>query len=61
MAKWQPVMLITEKRFECVCGALAIFVQLWLPDEELEEDKQDWDYKAYCQSCFERAQEEESE
>lgn len=59
MAKWQPIMLITEKRFECKCGAMAIFVQLWSPD--VDDAEEDWRYKAYCQDCFERAQETEEE
>ncbi len=53
--KWQPVMIITDKRLECKCGALAIFVML-----EKQEDN-DFDYTYYCQSCFEKAQEEEVE
>ncbi len=50
--KWQPVMLITDKRVECKCGALAIFVIL---EEDEESDRH---YTTWCQSCFQRAQEE---
>jgi hypothetical protein len=61
MAKWQPIMFILDERLECECGTLAIFVSVLQPeDAELsEEGKRDLHYKAYCQSCFEKAQEEE--
>lgn len=56
-AKWQPIMLVKQDRLECSCGALAIFVVL---NEELAEDgKKDFDYTAWCQECFSKAQEEE--
>lgn len=61
MAKWQPMMVILaegENRLECECGALAIFVCLF-PPEEGKEGKRDLDYDTFCQSCFEKAQEEE--
>ncbi len=61
MAKWQPVMLILDERLECDCGALVVFVSLLQPEDvvEQEEGKRDMHYKSFCQSCFEKAQEEE--
>ena len=48
--KWQPIMLIVEKRFECRCGNLAIFVVL---DnfEKRDGGKEDMDFTAWCQDC----------
>jgi len=67
-SKWQPVMLIVPERLECSghneqrCGALAIFVCLFPPEQDAEnEEKRDMDYKAYCQQCFGKAQQEEEE
>ena len=55
-SKWQPVMLVATHRVECKCGTLAIFVTL---DEDIGEDgERDFRYTAWCQVCFERAQEE---
>jgi hypothetical protein len=55
--KWQPVMLVLEKRMECDCGALAIFVTL---DYTVGEDgKRDYKYNAWCQHCFKKAQDED--
>jgi len=55
--KWQPVMLVLERRLECSCGALAIFVVLELTEEE--DEHKEFDYGAYCQSCWKKAQEDE--
>ena len=55
--KWQPVMLIVEKRLECQCGTLAIFVIL--DGNAQRGDKEDMDYSAWCQECWHHAQEEE--
>lgn len=58
-SRWQPIMLVASHRVECECGALAIFVIL--DEEEVGEDgKHDFDYTAWCQSCFEKAQAEVS-
>ena len=52
-AKWQPVMLVAERRLEChQCGALAVFVVL-----EVAADGDVWDYTAWCQDCWQHAQE----
>ena len=50
VATWQPVMILTEQPVLCECGKLAIIMTL------IGED-----YTAYCQACFEREDEEESE
>lgn len=52
--KWQPVMLVTQGRIECDCGALAVFVILDGAPNRIEE----WNYSAWCQQCFEREQEQ---
>ena len=53
MSKWQPVMLVADHRLDChVCGALAVFVVL-------EETGEEWDYTAWCQDCWQKAQEED--
>jgi len=57
--KWQPMMLIVNKRIECECGTLAIFISGKVVDNEnnsLEE------VNFWCQACFgEKAQEEADE
>lgn len=61
-SKWQPVMVILRGggRLECKCGALAIFVI-----GKLEADKQSEilldDIDSWCQACYQKAQEEESD
>jgi hypothetical protein len=57
--KWQPVMLVLDERLECgVCGALAIFVVL-LDRTRGAEGKEDFDYTAWCQFCWVKAEEED--
>lgn len=58
-AKWQPVMLVKQDRLECSCGALAIFV--CLEEDTLLTGEKTFDYTAWCQECFARAQREEEE
>ncbi len=56
--KWQPVVVVLAdaRRLECECGTLAVFVVL---DEVIGDDgKKDFDYTAWCQECFAKAQEE---
>lgn len=57
LTKWQPVVVVTNKRLECECGALAVFVTGIQGDEHnvMEE------VGVYCQPCFQRMQEEEEE
>lgn len=56
--RWQPVVMVVNRRLECKCGALAIFVT-----GKLSEENEDYnileDVDVWCQSCFEKAQEEE--
>ncbi len=55
--RWQPVVLVMNRRLECKCGALAIFVTGKLIDDEyniLEE------VDVWCQDCFTKAQEEDN-
>ena len=55
--KWQPVMLVINRRLECKCGALAIFVSGKLSENADEYNDLD-EVDVWCQSCFEKAQEE---
>ena len=54
--KWQPIMLIVERRVECECGVLAVF--LILDEKQSEDEKQKFGYTSCCQDCFEKAMEE---
>lgn len=54
--KWQPVMIVTNKRIECLCGALAIFVTGKSPDNDEYSSLDEAD--AWCQDCFQKHQEE---
>ena len=55
-SKWQPVMLVINRRLECACGALAIFVTGRIDTDEYNTlDEVD----VWCQGCFKKAQEEE--
>jgi hypothetical protein len=55
--KWQPVMIVSNKRLECLCGALAIFVTGKAPENNEYNSLIETD--AWCQSCFQKHQEEE--
>ena len=56
--KWQPVMLVINKRLECKCGNLAIFVVGKIVDDEYNSmDEVD----VWCQDCWDKAQQEEEE
>ena len=53
--KWQPVMLVADRRIECRCGALAIFIVLNCEDDAPDGatgDRADWGYTAWCQMCW---------
>jgi hypothetical protein len=64
--KWQPVVLIADHRIECgQCSALAVIVILdneheGIPDA-LHTGQSDWGYTAWCQACWAKAQEEQTE
>jgi hypothetical protein len=57
-SRWQPVVLIVNKRLECKCGALATFVS-----GKIATNPDDYnvlnDVDVWCQDCFEKAQEEQ--
>ena len=64
--KWQPVMLVADRRIECRCGALAIFIVLNRENEDASDaTRSDWGYTAWCQACWaheqEHAQEDDGE
>ncbi len=55
--RWQPVVLVTNRRLECKCGILAVFVTGKLINDGynvLEE------VDVWCQEYFTKAQEEEN-
>lgn len=54
--KWQPVMLVLNRRLECECGALAIFVVGRLRPDGKYNDLEDVD--VWCQACYSKAQKE---
>lgn len=56
--RWQPVVLVLNRRLECKCGALAIFVSGTLSDKA--EDYNILNHvDVWCQACFQQAQEAE--
>ena len=56
--KWQPVMLVADRRIECACGALAIFIVLNRENEDASDaTRSDWGYTAWCQACWAHEQE----
>ncbi len=59
-ARWQPVVLILDKRLECDCGGIAIFVNGKVAELE---DHNAWLYDAavYCQDCWQKIVEEAEE
>jgi hypothetical protein len=59
--KWQPVMIVTNKRLECACGSLAIFVtgKVPLPLRHDDEYNSLEDVDVWCQDCFQKYQEQE--
>lgn len=50
-ARWQPVIMVLDRRLECDCGALAVFV-----NGEVAEDENDClnDVGVYCQDCWQK-------
>ena len=54
VSRYQPVMVLTDKRLECDCGALAIYMLL-----SFSEEQEQCATAFYCQSCYEREQEQE--
>ncbi len=57
--KWQPVMIVTNKRIECQCGAIAIFVTGKSSEDNeynILEEADSW-----CQDCFKKSQEDEED
>lgn len=55
--KWQPVVMIVNRRLECACGALAVFVSGKLPEDGTYNQLEEVD--VWCQSCYEKMQNEE--
>lgn len=55
--KWQPVVVVTNRRLECKCGTLAIIITgKSVGDPDHYNSLEDVD--VWCQSCFTNAQEE---
>lgn len=57
--KWQPVVMIVNRRLECQCGALAVFVSGHIPDEGEYNQLEEVD--VWCQACYEKMQAENNE
>lgn len=56
--RWQPVVMVINRRLECKCGALGVFVSGKL-SENSEEYNILEEVDVWCQACFEKAQEED--
>lgn len=56
MTKWQPVILILNRRLECKCGAIALFIVGKVVEDEYNSME---DVDVWCQDCFDKAQQEE--
>ena len=59
-ARWQPVILILDKRLDCECGSMAVFIN----GKTVEVDDDCGflnDVRAYCQDCWQAYIEEEEE
>jgi hypothetical protein len=57
LTKWQPVVMIVNKRLECKCGALGVFI-CGMQDENADYNELK-DVDVFCQHCFQIMQEEE--
>ena len=60
LPKWQPVMLVLNRRLECSCGALAIFVTGKVMETRDEYNTLEG-VDVWCQACFTKAQQEADE
>lgn len=56
--KWQPVMLVVNRRLECKCGTLAVFVSGKVADGEYNSLEE---VDVWCQDCFTKAQAQEEQ
>lgn len=56
--KWQPVVMIINKRLECKCGAMAIFVSGSIAEDD--EYNQLTEVDVWCQTCYEKEMEDQS-
>lgn len=55
--KWQPVVMIVNKRLECQCGNLGIFIIGTIPENNQYNQLEEVDI--YCQDCYIKEQEKE--
>lgn len=51
----QPMMIFSDRRLDCECGTLAIYLGLQL-DPDFPEDRERNRAVFYCQACFESMQ-----
>ncbi len=58
VSRWQPVVMVVNRRLECKCGSLAVFVSGQI-SEKSEEYNILEDVDVWCQACFVKAQEAE--
>lgn len=52
VARYQPMMVVSDGRLECDCGLLAIYLLI-----SFSSDSQECATALYCQDCYEREQE----
>ena len=58
LKRWQPVVMVVNRRLECKCGALAVFITGILSEKNEEYNIME-QVDVWCQDCFDKAQEEE--
>ena len=56
--KWQPVLLMLDRRLECHCGALAILITGKVAEDEYNSMNS---VDVWCQTCFDKAQKQETD
>lgn len=49
--RWQPIILMLNRRLDCKCGAMAVFVSGHVVDGHYNQLD---DVDVWCQPCFEK-------
>lgn len=50
--RWQPVVMVLDRRLECECGALAVFVNGKVKDDKYNALE---NVDVWCQDCWQKA------
>ena len=59
--RWQPIILVLDKRLECECGALASIISGVVAEKHPEKHTILEKGAAWCQTCYEQWQRENNE